>query len=190
MATNLAVSPGVCCFFFVFGKWLVPSFAFLEKIVPSSASSYLFSKVKTFWCININSECDYTFVLLFPCIHFFSIWELFFFFSHVITHLYPIMCIINWLLSSSSFSWHKTFSKNWQHLKPIWTFTYSLLKSHECVLCNACYYNMGLSFFFSWNEIIIFITNRSANIICEQLRKWVCQLHHHIYHWHPTIGHF
>jgi len=134
MATIWWLVPGVCCFFFVFGKWLVPSFAFFEKIVPSSASSYLFSKVKTFWCININSECDYTFVLLFPCIHFFPFGS-FFFFSHVITHLYSIMCIINWLLSSSSFSCHKTFSKNWQHLKPISTFTFFIAqKSWVCIM--------------------------------------------------------
>ena len=149
MATNLAVSPWCVLFFFVFGKWLVPSFAFLEKIVPSSASSYLFSKVKLFGASILTLNAITPLYYSFRVYTFFLLGAFFFFFfSHVITHLYPIMCIINWLLSSSSFLCHKTFSENWQHLKPISTFTYSLLKSHECVSCNACYFNMGLSSFF------------------------------------------
>ena len=189
MATNLAVSPWCVLFFFVFGKWLVPSFAFLEKIVPSSASSYLFSKVKLFGAsiLTLNAITPlyysfrvYTFFLL-GAFFSFPMW----------LHIFTLLCVslIDFFLLLP-FRDIKLFPR----IDSIWN-----LYGHSHIHCSkvmSVYYALPVItiwdylFFFSWNESIIFITNRSANIICEQLRKWVCQLHHHIYHWHPTIGHF
>ena len=147
MATNLAVSPWCVLFFFVFGKWLVPSFAFLEKIVPSSASSYLFSKVKLFGAsiLTLNAITPlyysfrvYTFFLL-GAFFTFPMW----------LHIFTLLCVslIDFFLLLP-FRVIKLFPR----IDCIWNLYqhshFSLLKSHECVLCIACYYNMGLSFFF------------------------------------------
>ena len=92
MATNLAVSPGVCCFFFVFGKWLVPSFAFLEKIVPSSASSYLFSKVKLFGASILTLNAITPLYYSFRVYTFFLLGAFFFSFPMWL-HIFTLLCV-------------------------------------------------------------------------------------------------